>query len=346
MASRVPINRSKDTEILPPGKLPNDLLRELLDRYTTGDESVVQGPDTGIDATLISLGGRLLVAKADPVTFLTEDLGHYVVNINANDVACMGGKPRWFMVSLLFPAGTATLGGVEEAFAGIRKTCDELSISFCGGHTEVTDAVTRVVAAGVMMGTPLTGTTFQASRARPGCSIVMTEGVAIEGTSIIARKRRREVKDTWGDEFLERCLEFMLSPGISVVKAAGIASAAQGVMAMHDPTEGGLSAALHEFADASGTGFVVYGESIPVYPETRALCERYGIDPMGIVSSGALLLAVDGDKEAGLLASLDAAGISARVIGRFVGDTRRRKIVEGGKEVDLQRYDRDEILKV
>jgi hydrogenase maturation factor len=336
----------KEPDILKPGKLPYKLLDELLRQYTSSDESVVEGPATGIDAALLRIAGELLFAKTDPVTFVTEDLGYYVVNINANDLAAMGGEPGWFLVTLLFPAGEVSRHVVETVFAGIREACEELSVSFCGGHTEVTDAVRRIVAIGTMLGQVMEDKTFQASYACPGDTVVLTKGIAIEGTSIIGREKRREVIEGWGEEFMDRCAGFLKDPGISVLREAKVATRVPGVRAMHDPTEGGLSTALHELADAAGTGFVINRESIPIFPETKVLCERYGLDPLGLIASGSLLITVTKEKTEELVNTLRADGVCAERIGNLVEDQGRRKIVTGGTEKDLQRFESDEILRL
>jgi hydrogenase maturation factor len=334
------------SDILPNGKLPHDFLDELLKRYTITDESVVEGPATGIDSALLRSERQLIFVKTDPVTFVTEDLGSYIVNINANDLAAMGGEPRWFLVTLLFPAGVTTRGEVETAFSGIHEACDELSVAFCGGHTEITDAVTRVVASGTMLGESMTDRTFPVSYARANDSLILTKGIAVEGTSIIAREKRQEVFEKWGWEFLAGCIDFLKNPGISVLPEARAASRVHGVHAMHDLTEGGLSAALHELADASGNGFVVETESIHIFRETDALCKKYGIDPLGLIASGSLLIAVEGEHEGELLETISSEGIRANVIGKLVDNSTWRKITTVEGEVDLKRYESDEILKL
>jgi len=334
------------TNRLPPGKLPHDFLDSLLRRYTTGDDTVLAMPGTGIDATILRTGADLLFAKTDPVTFVTEDAGLYLVNVNANDLAAMGGEPAWFLATLLFPADSTTRGEVETLFAGIHDACAEIGVSFCGGHTEITGAVTRPVAAGTMLGRPMTDRTFAARSARADDVIVMTKGAGIEGTSIIARERRQEVFEAHGWEFVARCLDFVRTPGLSVLPEARAAAGVVGVHAMHDPTEGGVATALHEMADAAGTGVRIDAGAVPVFPETRALCGQFGLDPLGLIASGALLIAVDPEGEGELRAALDRGGIAAATIGRLLGDPRRRRMVADGIERELGRFDRDEILKI
>jgi hydrogenase maturation factor len=338
--------KRKMSDVMRSGKLPHDFLEELLETYTSADASVVSGPAVGIDATILRPDRDLLFAKTDPVTFVTDDLGYYVVNINANDLAAIGGEPKWFLVTLLFPSAVTDRREIESVFKGIREACDQLSVSFCGGHTEVTDAVKQVVASGTMLGQSMAGRTFQASLADIGDSIVMTKGVAVEGTSIIARERRREITDEWGEDFVARCRDYLVNPGISVLPEARIAVSVPGVHAMHDPTEGGVATALHELADASDTDLDIDGDSIRIFPETRVLSKRYGIEPLGLIASGSLLIAVDPESANELVKALSADGIEAGIIGRLVDNRGQRRITTAGVETDLKRYDMDEILKV
>ena len=91
---------------LPAGKLPNDLLAQLLGRITRRDPRVLVGPGIGGDAAVIDTGGeKLLVAKTDPITFAADLIGWYAVHVNANDVACMGARPEWFLGVGTFAGG-------------------------------------------------------------------------------------------------------------------------------------------------------------------------------------------------------------------------------------------------
>ena len=120
-----------------PGKLPIDLLTRLLSDIDVRDPRVVLGARTGEDAALIDMGDRYLVAKTDPITFATDLIGWYLVQVNANDLAVMGATPRWLMATLLLPEGT-TEAQTETIFAQLLEACDSLGITLIGGHTEIT----------------------------------------------------------------------------------------------------------------------------------------------------------------------------------------------------------------
>ena len=89
------------------GKLPPALFRRFLNKIKIEDEQVIIGPGFGEDAAVIRLGGKLLVAKTDPVTFAFDLIGWYAVHVNANDIAAMGVKPRWFLATILLPEQSA-----------------------------------------------------------------------------------------------------------------------------------------------------------------------------------------------------------------------------------------------
>ena len=78
------------------GKLPSAELKKLLETLDIKDKRVLVGPGIGEDAAAIQFGDNILVAKTDPVTFASDLIGWYVVNVNANDIAAMGAKPKWF----------------------------------------------------------------------------------------------------------------------------------------------------------------------------------------------------------------------------------------------------------
>ena len=258
-----------------PGKLPLDLLSRLLDEIDVRDPRVVLGARAGEDAALIDFGDRYLVAKTDPITFATDLIGWYMVQVNANDIAVMGGTPRWLMTTLLLP-DTTTESEVKGIFTQVREACDALNIALIGGHTEITYDLPRPIAVGAMLGEVPKERAVLTSGARPGDSIVLTKAIAVEGTSILAREAGSDLLGAWScdQDTIDRAKEFLFSPGISVVPEASIACDVVDVHAMHDPTEGGLSGGLVEMAAAANVGLLIDMEAVPVLPECREICRR------------------------------------------------------------------------
>lgn len=339
---------------LPVGKLPAEDLADLLSRYARVDERVVVGPGIGADATAIEFGDRVLVAKTDPITFATDEIGWYAVNVNANDVACLGATPRWFLATLLLPAGLADQSLAEHIFAQLSAACRALGVSLCGGHTEITYGLQRPIVVGQMLGEVARDDLVMPGGAQVGDVVVLTKGIAVEATAIIARERSVDLAGRFPAEFLARCRDFLRRPGISVVRDAQIATACARVHAMHDPTEGGLATGLWELAQAAGVGLLVDQEQITVLPETEALCAEFGLDPLGVIASGALLIVVahqDGER---VVARLQEAGIAARIIGRVVEPgagvllkpSRRFRNLREGQIREFPRFPRDEITRL
>src|SRR5205823_1647746 len=146
------------------------------------------GPRVGEDAAVIDLGDRYLVAAADPVTFATDDVAWYALQVNANDIAVRGARPRWFLATLLLPPATTTDESVQALFAQLAEACDELEVTLVGGHTEVTHGLDRPVLAGTMLGEVDKAKLVTTGGARPGDAVIMTKGIPLEGAAIIARE--------------------------------------------------------------------------------------------------------------------------------------------------------------
>lgn len=329
----------------PLGKLPAEHLARLLMRFAVTDPRVVLGPGVGRDAAVISFGDQMLVAKTDPITFASDEIGWYAVHVNANDIACTGAAPRWFLATLMLPEGHTTPSLVDAIFEQIAGACAELGVALVGGHTEITYGFDRPIVVGCMLGEVAAERLVRPDGARPGDALLVTKGVAVEGTAIIARERNGGLVGL-DRAFVERCRGFLHEPGISVVRDAAVAMAAGEVHAMHDPTEGGLATGLWELAEAAGVGLEIDETAIPVLPETRILCERLGLDPLGLIASGALLLVVEPEDAPAILAALERDGIPAVCIGRVV--ERARGIVLRGErgERPLPRFERDEIARL
>ena len=282
------------------GKLPLELLSQLLDKVKIEDPRVVLGPTPGEDAALIDFGDRYLVAKTDPITFATDLIGWYMVQVNANDLAVMGASPRWLLATLLLPQKT-TADAAERIFDQLVEACDSLDISLVGGHTEITYGLPRPVAVGAMLGEVDKDKVVLTSGARPGDSIVLTKGIAIEGTALLAREASEQLQAAGvARDLLERSAQLLFNPGISVLKDAAIACETADVHSMHDPTEGGLATGLLEVATGAGVGLTIDVDRVNVLPECSAICKALDLDPMGLIGSGALLAAVAPESVPGL----------------------------------------------
>ena len=333
---------------LPPGKLPAALLEDLLrQREPAADPRVLIGPRPGEDAAVIDAGDRLLIAKSDPITFATDAIGYYAVNVNANDVASMGGTPRWFLATLLLPENATTPELVRDIFSQIREACRALRVSLVGGHTEITLGLDRPLICGQMLGEATRQGLVTSAGAKVGDAVLLTKGYPLEGVAIIARERAAQLAAQGfaaGD--VARWQGLLFDPGISVVRDAAVLRQAVDVHALHDPTEGGVATGLRELAGASGVGLRLQADALPLLPEGRVLCGTFGLDPLGTIASGALLAAVPPDQAAEAVRACDADGISCTDIGRVVAADAGLFLAGRDGERLLPVFPRDEIVKL
>jgi hydrogenase expression/formation protein HypE len=331
----------------PVGKLPIKTLERLLKRNKIKDPRVIVGPGIGEDAAVIDTGGpRYLIAKTDPITFTADQIGWYAVHVNANDIATKGARPLWYLATLLLPEDLTTEDLAEQIFQDTLKACKSIGVTLVGGHTEITNGLSRPIVIGQMLGEVDKERLVRTDGARKGDVIVLTKGIAIEGTAVIAREREEEMLQILGAKTLTRCRNFMHQPGISVLKEALAAAECGHIHAMHDPTEGGLATALHEVARAAGVGLLVRAEAVPVFAETQAICNHYHLDPMGLIASGALLIIVAANQVKNLLSRLREERIPATIIGELTAKSKGVKLLAADGLCDLPLYEQDELTKI
>ncbi|MEP7200285.1 MAG: AIR synthase family protein [Chloroflexota bacterium] len=323
------------------GKLPPDLLQRIIATLPAPDPRVRVGPAVGRDAVVLEMADRYLVVKTDPVTFATDEIGWYVVQVNANDVACMGARPLWFMLTSLLPVGCDE--SLPQAIASqVVAACAAHGIAFVGGHTELTIGIDRPLLIGVMIGEAARDELVRPERTRVGDAILLTKGVPLEGTALIAREKEAELIARGIDATLiARAKNLLREPGIGVMREARLATRA-GASILHDPTEGGLATALWELCAATGLGARVERARIPIIPDGKTLCAAFDLDPLGTIASGALLIGIDPSRADALQREIEAAGIACARIGQFVAH-------EYGVTLDgepMPRFDSDEITKI
>ena len=327
------------------GKFPVGLLEKMLAKNSIYDPRVVVGPRVGEDTAVLDIGDRLLVAKSDPVTFATDQIGWYAVQVNANDVACTGGVPRWFLATLLVPERFSE-SEAEGVFDQVLEACRALDVALVGGHSEVTYGIDRPIVMGTMLGEVDRDKLVLTSGAQDGDSIVVTKGIAIEGTALLARERSSALLQAGlPPEAIEKAAAFLTIPGISVIEDARIACATSRVHSLHDVTEGGLATDLREVALASGLGLAIEQGSVPMLPETLSICQALELDPLGLLASGALLITLPPSDVPDLLAALGRGGIDGWEIGLMLDPQDGLQMIGYEGEVPLPEFPRDELAR-
>lgn len=326
--------------------MPIDLLARLLSRAPIQDPRVVVGPGVGLDCAVVDVGDRLLVFKSDPITFASNEIGWYLVQVNANDIATSGARPRWLLVTLLLPEGQTTVELVEEISAQIHDACEKIGVSVIGGHTEITHSLERPLVVGTMIGEVAHGQLVTPQSAAPGDRILLTKGVPIEATAILAREFPERLGHVLSPAEVEQAANFLYDPGISVLHDAQVALGAGRITAMHDPTEGGLVAALWEVAEASGHSLVIEPAAVSVPPLSARICQVLDLDPLAAIASGALLLTAPAEEAPQIHQALEQEGIACDEIGAIeAGPATVWQETPAGRQ-PLPRPARDEIARL
>lgn len=330
---------------LPAGKLPNDLLREILDQIVFEDPAVIINPGIGEDIAAVDIEAEeVLVLKSDPITFATDAIGQYLVLVNANDIATSGARPRWLLTTLMFPCGV-TPAEIKQVVEDLERYCRMWDITLCGGHTEITDAVNRPVIAGMMAGTVTRSALVDKRDMQTGDNILLTKSVAVEGTAIIAREFDDRLTSLGMDRAqIHTCKAFL--DRISIIPEARIAASSPATSAMHDITEGGIATALEELGIAGEHRLKVQMDRIPIYPETAQICSLMGIDPFGLIGSGSLLITCRQKDCQDLMEGIQQEGIQVNCIGEVLSSGSGIEAYMDGKPAPWPRFEVDEIARL
>jgi hydrogenase maturation factor len=333
-----------DAAALPPGKLPGDLLSRLVAKYPVADERVVIGPGIGRDSAAITFGNETLVVKTDPITFASDRAAHYLVHVNANDIACQGGTPRWLLVTALLPERETTPAAVETMFRELNLAAAEIGVSVIGGHTEITVGLDRPILIGTMLGIAQYGRLISPIHAKPGDRLLMTKSAGIEGTALLATEYRARLAII-DEATLNRAANFLTDPGISILAEASALNLAGAVTALHDPTEGGVATAVRELSESTDCGAVVSKSSVTVAAETSRICEALALDPLGLLSSGSLLAVVPADRIELATEALNVTGIPYSWIGKLTPPEAGIQMRIDDHFVDLPQFPVDEVAR-
>lgn len=307
------------------GKIPPEILERIVMEPMKDSKvkrkDVILRPKTGEDCSAIDLGGEYCILSTDPITGAAKDVGYLAVQINCNDIYSSGAEPVGVLLTVLLPPDSEE-ELLEEMMTGAIRAAEERNIEILGGHTEVTDAVIKPLISAAVIGKTKNRKILSTGGARVGQDIIMTKWAGTEGTAILAKEWEEGLRSYLTEEELQNAQA--MKQYLSVERESEIAFA-YGATAMHDATEGGVLGAVWEVAECSGLGVEVFVDQIPVKEETKKICKAMGIDYLGLISSGTMIIAAE--QGVALVEKLKEAGISAAVIGR---------LTEGGRYMLVQ----------
>ena len=324
---------------LPLGKVSPEILKSIvLEKSGSHSLKLLVKPKIGGNFSVVQLNSLFLLCTSDPITGVSKDIGWYAVNVSANDIATSGASPKFLQSVILLPEGS-TESDLEKIAGDIDRAAKKIGISVTGGHTEIVKGLSSPIVTTTCY--TITKKYITSADAKKGDAIIMTKTAGIEGTSIIAKSKK----------FSEGIPKSLLNKAaqqlnmISVVKEAILAFRTGLVHSMHDPTEGGVVGGLSEMAEASGIGFKIYREKIPIAEETKTICKIKKIDPLFLISSGSLLVSVDPAGKEKIIKTLELNGVQATEIGEFT-ESGRILVDEKGKENNISGSIIDELWKM
>ncbi len=320
------------------GKLsPAELSRRVFP-YLGCRSDVLEHAGIGHDCAIIAFGREVCVATCDPITGAVEHIGRLAVHVACNDLAASGAEPVGLLLTLLLAASSAE-EDLDRIMREAGAAASAVGAEIIGGHTEVTPGLTRPLVVVAAIGRAPVDGYVRAGGARPGDAVILTKGAGIEGTAILAADLSAHLRPLLGEDTLARASGFL--DLLSVVPEGRI-GARCGATAMHDVTEGGVLGGIWELAEASGCGVRLDADLVPVQPETAAICAALRADPMGLIGSGAMLIATpDPDR---VMGELVRSGIVAAVVGQLGAGG--RTVVRGGRSAALVPPDRDELWRI
>lgn len=324
--------------MLKTGKLDSKMLSALLHNLPQNREEIILGPGMGRDCCLIDFGETVCAMTTDPITGVSRNQGVLGVHVSLNDLAAYGAEPIGLLLTLMAPPN-GQYAEIETVMDDAAGEAERMGLDVLGGHTEVTDAVTRLILSVTAIGKVQKDRLVMPDRIKPGYRLVMSKTAGIEGTAILASECGEALSEELGESCIKEALSMM--DDISVLPESRIA-VDTGAVAMHDVTEGGLLGAAWEFAEAAGLGLHIYREHIAVADVTNSICGYLKIDPLKLISSGCMLIAVPESEP--LIEALKSAGIAACDIGQF-NDRGDKQIVTGGAKAFIDPPDADELYE-
>lgn len=334
-----------DKNILPIGKLPHEFLKNVVyKKLGKPRDDVILGPGIGIDSAIVySHNKKYIYVTTDPITASKDLIGTLCVYIATNDLVATGALPKWLLINALL-SKDLTINELNKIFDDIDQACKRIDVNVIGGHTEVTPYLNRSILIGTAIGT--SNKKFS-RKPKPGDLVIMTKSVGIEGTVILSYEYEDLLLDKGVPSSLI-CKAKRLVDSISVVPDAKILfnEIYDHIVAIHDPTEGGIYTALNELLMFLGMGADIYGDNIIVYPEIAELSSYLDINPFFFLSSGCLIAVIEHEYIDYAIDELKSYGIQVSIIGELKEKTHGRKLIRNGKTTLLPVKVKDEIWKL
>jgi hydrogenase expression/formation protein HypE len=309
----------------PMGKVSRAFFENVIARHLgVHRKDVAVGPANGVDVGVVRLpDGRAMIATTDPIYIVPqygwERAAWFAFHILASDLTTSGLAPQYITMDWNLPMDIED-DQIETMLRAIDRECRKYGAAIVTGHTGRYEgcAYPMVGGATFLAVAPKNGW-VTADMARPGNRILVTKTAGLEATAILANTFPDLTEKNLGREVTSRARDLFesMSTVDDALAAAAVGLRKDGVWAMHDATEGGVRNAVWEIAQASGLGVEVDLTKVHVDPAVAAVSKVFGMDPLDAISEGTLLIAVEPDATADVLANLRKKGIHGVDIGVF-----------------------------
>ena len=300
-------------------KFSLDVLQERVFPFVQADDpDIALGAAFGEDVAMTRIGDDILVSHVDPIVGAIGDIGWLAVHVACNDVAASGTPPRWIQLLVLVPR-MEDVELLEQIMRDTSRAAKEVGAAIIGGHTGYSAGLSRPLVAVTAMGTASGRTPVRTSGARVGDHVLVTKGVALEGTAILAQDFADVgLRLGLSEEDLAEGRRVMAE--VSVVPEA-LALAAEGATAMHDVTRGGLLETLLEIAYLSEVGIEVAFDRLPIPAIVSRFAQAFQFDPLRMISSGTLAVTVPPERTESVRRALRALGTAFAFVGQVAEGT-------------------------
>ena len=322
-----------------PGKLSDSILkRTVLKQIKKSRNEVLCGAGIGEDCAIFACEGSNLASSVESYVVADRQDMIRAIYKATNNLATAGAEPFAVALAITLPE-RASEEKLKKLMDGAAQAARELKIQIAGGHTTVSKYVSEKLATVTAYGKISPDRAYTTKGAKPGQDIVMTKWIGLEGTAILAGKKREELLTRYPEYLVEEAASF--DKYLSIIPEAATAIKS-GVCVMHDASEGGILATLWELAESSGVGLQIDMKKLPIRQETVEVCEFCDVNPYELLSGGCLVMtAEDGNS---LVLALQEQGIPAVVVGKIT-DSNDRLIFNGEEKRFLDKPAADEIYK-
>lgn len=322
------------------GKISSGGFKDIIQPYSGFKrKEVLIGPTFGVDTAVIDLGNNLgMAVSSDPLSLIPliglKASAWLSVHLLANDLASTGFAPMYAQMVLNLPS-SLSLQSFEEYWKHIHGFCEDIGVAITGGHTgRIERQESTISGGGTMFLTAPLDKIINSNQACPGDKILITKETALTSSSILAMSFPNTVRNKLGLEVYQMACEnfYQTSSLKEALSAANFLLPKKELKAMHDVTEGGVVGAICELAQASGCGFRINDDLLPLGEAQQKITELFQIDHRFCVGAGSMVMVVKPGKEKSLVKHLQTQSIKATVVGEMTPLEEGYLIVEQGQE--------------